>query len=103
MAKKLTKAQEDYIASNYDKLSLEQLVEDTGCSLPTVKNRVKALQSVVKEEEPEVIEEVQPEPSIEKTEETIHHPRGNPMVKSAFGYGGKQGADGSHQATIMTP
>ena len=81
--KTITKAQEQYIIDNFNKLTLQELVTDTGCSLPTVRTKVKALkatQEVIAEEKP-----VQPA----KKERT--------RTMSAFGRSDKG------QATIMTP
>lgn len=86
MSKQITKAQEDYILANWDKLTPAELVRDTGCSLPTVKAKVKILKEAVKEEE----KPVQPV----KKEQT--------MMMKQFGRVRKDSSK-PVQATVMTP
>lgn len=90
MAKQLTKAQEDYIAANWDKLSIEQIVKDTGCVPITVKKYVTLHKSNANQEKAEEDKVVQPI-------------KAESRQSAAFGYGGKVGKNGGHQATIMTP
>jgi hypothetical protein len=86
--KTLTKAQEDYILNNFDKLSVSELANDTGCSLPTIRAKVKILKKNVVVKEQQKVEESKPIQQIRKPDTPI---------MSAFGRSDKK------QATIMTP
>jgi len=81
MSKQITKAQEDYILANWDKLTPAELVKDTGCSLPTIKAKIKVLKEMVKEEE-KPVQPVKKPPT---------------RMMNAFGHTEKK------QATIMLP
>lgn len=93
MAKNITKAQIVYIQQNWNKLSLQQLVEDTECSLSTIKKYIKELS----------LSEVEQVNNVAQVNNEVVERNSNNRAINAFGYGGKQSGNGGHQATIMTP